>query len=56
MRSRRTAVSGDESTLSCHKFRRLGRARGKKSATVTRLQQRDRIARQSCIFLFAILA
>jgi hypothetical protein len=34
----------------------LERKHGEKSATVTGLQQRDRIARQSRIFLFAILA
>jgi hypothetical protein len=54
------AVGGRESTPSCHKFRRLscrfGRERGKKSATVTRLQQRGGLRSQSRIFLFAILA
>jgi hypothetical protein len=39
------AVGGNESTLSCHKsprlWRHFGRERGKKSTTVTLLQQRD---------------
>jgi hypothetical protein len=56
-------VTGAQSPVirsaSCHKWPQiavLGGARGKKSRTVTRLQQRAQIARRTGNFLFAILS